>query len=185
MYSKLVSGARKCACAAGAALLLGASLAVAADGADDAMANWLGREITINTTSLGEDFPAGGKLTLTYDDEKNVVRLCTRQPTDQVKPWRNDLAQSCGVTLTFKKGTRYCSVEDLKTDDAETLVNCHRLRSEEITLKPANAQAETHDLLVFLVKSEPGKPVIAILVDSPSRVTSGGAPIIIGGHGKK
>jgi len=181
MYRNLVSGARKCACAAGAALLLGASLASAADGVEDAMAKWLGREITVETSSLGEDFPVGGKLTLTYDEDDKVVRVCTRQAEGQEKPWRSELAVPCGVKLTFKQGTHYCSVEDLKTGDAETLASCHRLRSEEIPLKPANAPvAEMHDLLVFLVKGNAGKPVVAILIDSPSRVTSGVVVIITG-----
>lgn len=177
MYRNLISGARKCAFLGGAALLIGSSPGFAADGADATLAGWLGHEVTIKATPLSEDFPAGGKLTLTYDDDGKVVRMCTRQGEGQQQPWRAELAVPCGVALTFKKGTRYCTVEDLKTDDAETLASCHRLRSEEITLKPGNSQtAEVHDLLVFPVKADSGKPALAIVVDSPSRVT---APIVI------
>ena len=130
----------------------------------------------------GEDFPIGGKIAFVFDDKEKVVRICTRQGTGQDKPWRSDLAEPCGVTLTFTRGTRYCSVEDVKTGDGEVLSTCHRMRSKEIALQPEAAQGvELHDLVVFLVQSEAGKPVIAILVDSPSRVTGG--TVIIGGPG--
>ena len=84
--------------------------------------------------------------------------------------------------MTFTRGTRYCTVEDVKTGDGEVLSTCHRMRSKEIALQPESAQSvELHDLVVYLVQSEAGKPVIAILVDSPSRVTGG--TVIIGGPG--
>jgi hypothetical protein len=83
--------------------------------------------------------------------------------------------------LTFTKGTRYCTVDDVKTGDAELLSTCHRMRSKEIALQQSAQGTEVHDLVVFLVRSEPGKPVIAILVDSPSRVTGG--TVIVGGPG--
>ncbi len=182
MFRILGSGARKRAYAVGAALLFGAALVGAANGVDDAMAGWLGREITVKSSTFGDDFPVGGKLTFIYDDSEQVVRVCTRQGAAQSKAWRSDLAVPCSVTLTFTRGTRYCTVEEVKAGDSEVLSACHRMRSKEIALRPANAEGtELHDLIVFLVQSERGKPVIAILVDSPSRVTGGG--VIIGGPG--
>jgi hypothetical protein len=180
MFSKINRSARKCAYAAGAALLLGATVVGAADSVDSAMAGWLGREITINTSSFADDFPVGGKITFVYDQTDHVVRACTRQAADQGKPWRSDLAVPCDVTLTFTRGTRYCTLEEVKAGNAEVLSTCHRMRSREIALQPsAAAAAELHDVLVFLVQSDAEKPVIAILVDSPSRVTTGG--IVVGG----
>ncbi len=180
MFRKIGWGAKKRAYAVGIALLFGATLVGAANGVDDALAGWLGQEITIKSSSHGDDFPIGGKIAFVFDDKERVVRICTRQGTGQDKPWRSDLAEPCGVTLTFTRGARYCTVEDVKTGDAEVLSTCHRMRSKEIALQPESAQGvELHDLVVFLVQSEAGKPVIAILVDSPSRVTGG--TVIIGG----
>jgi hypothetical protein len=179
MFMKSGSRVGNRAFAAIIVLLLGPPMVGAADGVDDPMARLLGREITIESSSLGDVFPVGGKLAFVYDDKEQVVRACTRQASGQDKPWRSDLAKPCGITLAFKKGTRYCTLEDVKTGDAETLASCHRLRSEELALKATDATvSEVHDLLVFLLKSDVGKPVIAILVDSPSRVTTGG--IIVG-----
>ena len=180
MFNKTNRSARKCAYAAGAALLLGATFVAAADGVDNAMAGWLGREITIRSSSFADDFPVGGKITFVYDQTEHVVRACTRQAAEQDKPWRSDLAVPCDVTLTFTRGSRYCSLQEIKAGNAEVLASCHRMRSREIALQPnAKDAAELHDVLVFLVQSEADKPVIAILVDSPSRVTTGG--IIVGG----
>lgn len=182
MFTKFGWGARKRAYAVGAALLFGATIVGAANEVDDAIAGWLGREITIKSSTIADDFPIGGKITFIYDDTDQVVRVCTRQGTAQRKPWRSDLAVPCGVTLTFTRGTRYCTVEDVKAGDGEVLSACHRLRSREIALQPeTNQGVELHDLIVFPVQSERGKPVIAILVDSPSRVTGGG--VVVGGPG--
>jgi hypothetical protein len=179
MFRKFGLGAAKRAYAAGAALLLGATLVGAAENVDDAMAGWLGREITVKSSTIGDDFPVGGKLTFIYDESEQVVRVCTRQGATQRKPWRSDLSVPCGVTLSFKRGTRYCTLDDVMAGNGEVLSTCHRMRSKEIALQPANADGvELHDLIVFLVQGERGKPVIAILVDSPSRVTSGG--IVVG-----
>jgi hypothetical protein len=178
MFSKLSWGARKRAIAVGAALLSGATLVGAANAIDTALAGWIGREIVINSSTIGDDFPVGGRLTFIYDSSDQVVRVCTRQSPTQRKPWRSDLAVPCGVTLTFTRGLRYCTVEEVKAGDGEVLSACHRMRSKEIALQPETAQGvELHDLIVFLVQGQSGKHSIAILVDSPSRVTAGGVVI--------
>ena len=33
-----------------------------------------------------------------------------------------DFATPCGVTMSFTRGTRYCTVDDVKTGNAEVLV---------------------------------------------------------------
>jgi hypothetical protein len=89
-----------------------------------------------------------------------------------------DMAAGCNATLTFTRGTRYCSFEDVKAGDGEVLSQCHRLRSRDVALKPAKAKGaaiELQDMIVFLVPAEQGKHGIAILVDSPSRVTDNGS----------
>jgi len=178
MFSNLSRGTKTRAFAVGAALLMGATLVGAANGVDNALAGWLGREITIKSSTIGDDIPVGGKLTFVYDATEQVVRVCTRQAAAQRKPWRSDLAVPCSVTLTFTPGTRYCTVEDVKAGDGEVLSACHRLRSKEIALQPDTADGvELHDLIVFLVQGANGKPSIAILVDSPSRVTTGGIAV--------
>ena len=83
-----------------------------------------------------------------------------------------DFAAPCNVTLTFTRGQRYCTVEDVKTGNAEVLSACHRLRSREVAMQPKTARGaiELQDMLVFLVQGEPGsksKHAISILVDSP------------------
>lgn len=174
MYRKLVWRAEMRGFAALAALLLGATL-VYAGNVDNALAGWLGREITIETSSLGDQVPVGGKLTFIYDSGDDVVRVCTREVAAQRKPWRSDLAVPCGVTLTFTRGTRYCTLEDVKAGNAEVLSSCHRLRSREVALRPqTSAGIELHDMIVFLVEGQAGKHVISILIDSPARVTDQG-----------
>jgi hypothetical protein len=144
---------------------------------DSALLGWLGREITIETSSFTDQIPVGGKLTFVYDSGDQVVRVCTRNGPKQGRPWRSDFAAGCNVTLTFTRGERYCTFEDVKAGDGEVLSSCHRLRSREVALRPANAQGavELQDMLVFLVQAERGKHGIAILVDSPSRVTDNGS----------
>lgn len=180
MFSHSISKSRIRAIAVSAALLVGGALAYAAGGVDEALAGWLGREITIDTSG-NEQIPVGGKLTFVYDSGDSVVRVCTRPVSSQRKPWRSDLAVPCNVTLTFTRGTRYCTLADVNSGNGELLSSCHRLRSREVALKPSTASGvELNDIIVFLVQGENGKHVISILVDTPSRVTTSDGPII--GH---
>jgi hypothetical protein len=163
------------------ALLLGATMAAAAE-PDSSIAGLLGKEITIESASGNNLMPVGGKLTFTFDADANIVRICTREVAGQKTPWRMDMAPGCNVALTLTRGDRFCTIEDVKAGNAEVLASCHRLRSKDVALRPAKAKGtvELHDVIVFPVAAGPaGKQSIAILVDSPSRVTEGG--VIIGG----
>ena len=157
------------------------AMAMAGD-ASQVYTPWLGREITITTSPMNDQFPVGGKLTFIYDSGDDVVRVCTRTAPGQRGPWRMDLAGGCNVGLLFTQGTRYCTLEDVKAGDGEVLSQCHRLRSREVALKPSTTRGtvELKDLLVFLLAGDGPKRSIAILVDTPSRVTGDG--IIIGSH---
>ena len=170
---------RLTAAALGAAMLLSATAANAAD-ADVAIDRWLGKEITIASASVTDLMPIGGKLTFVFDSEENTVRICTRQATAQRGQWRMDLAPGCNVALAFTRGQRYCTIEDVKAGNAEVLSACHRLRSHDVALRPSavKGRVELHDVIVFPVEGAGSKVSIAILVDSPSRVTDGG--ILIG-----
>ena len=117
-----------------AGMLLGAAMAMA-DGIDPSLAGWLGREITIETSSFNDHIPVGGKLTFVYDSSDDVVRVCTRSVATQRGPWRMDLAAGCNVTLTFTRGERYCTIEDVKAGNGEVLSGCHRLRSRDVALE--------------------------------------------------
>jgi hypothetical protein len=142
-----------------------------------AVAPWLGKEITITASSLGDHVPAGAKLTLVYDGEDDVVRVCTRSVPTRRAVWRMDFAAPCMVSLNIVPGQRYCSAEDVKTGDAELLATCHRLRSHDVALHPAAAKdaVELHDVIVFLLQPTAGQGhSISILLDSPSRVTHAG-----------
>lgn len=168
-----------------AALVVGLAMSAIAMAGDvnQAYAGWLGREITINSSPVNDQIPVGGKLTFVYDSGDDVVRICTRTVPNQRGPWRMDLAGGCNVTLLFTQGTRYCTIEDVKAGDGEVLSQCHRLRSREVALKPSGSKGaiELKDLLVFLLaKDAGGKHNIAILIDTPSRVTDG--PVIVGGE---
>lgn len=155
--------------------LLGAMIAYAAE-PDAVLAPWLGKEITITSTSFTDHVPGGGKLTFVSDAEDNVVRICTRNVSGQQGSWRSDMAPGCNVALNFTKGTRYCSNEDVLAGNAEVLSSCHRLRSNDVAMHPAaqKGAVELHDVIVFLIQQADGKHGISILVDSPSRVTHGG-----------
>ena len=170
---------RKSSWALAASLMFGSLLAMAGD-VDATYQPWLGREITITASPVNDQVPVGGKLTFIYDPADEVVRICTRTAPGQKAPWRLDLAGGCEVALNFTRGTRFCTVEDIKAGDGEVLAQCHRFRSREVALNPTAAkdQVELKDMIVFLLPADGGKKSIAILVDSPSRVTGGG--IIIG-----
>ena len=164
-----------------AALLLAAATAAAAE-PDAAISGWLGKEITIESSSLGDLVPLGGKVTFIFDSSENTVRMCTRQVATQKGEWRMDMLPGCKVTMTLTRGERYCTIEDVKAGNAEVLSTCHRLRSHDVALRPAKVKGtvELHDVVVFPVVGAPsGKYSVAILVDSPSRVTDGG--VVVGG----
>ena len=124
--------------------------------------------------------PTGGKLTFIFDGSDNVVRICTRSVPGQRAAWQMDFNSPCGVTLTFTRGTRYCTIDDVKAGNAEVLSSCHRLRSRDIAMRPSSTKGtiELNDMIAFLVTEANGKKAMAILVDSPARVTEGGVVII-------
>jgi hypothetical protein len=157
-----------------AVFLLASALAYAAE-PDSALAGWLGREITISNSSFNDHVPVGAKLTFVLDSEENIVRICTRNVAGRSQ-WRMDMAPGCNVSLTFTKGTRYCSEADVKAGNAEVLSTCHRLRSRDVAMHPAAQKGalELHDVIIFLIEAPNNKHAISILVDSPSRVTNGG-----------
>ena len=163
-----------------AGLLLAAtalSTAAMAAGPDAAYAGWLGSEFTVLSSSQRDHVPLGGKLTLVYDAEDDVVRVCARSVPTKRATWRMDLAVPCMVALNFVRGTRYCTEADVKAGDAETLASCHRLRSNDVAMHPAAAAdaVELHDVIMFLVQgTADSKRSITILLDSPSRVTHNG-----------
>jgi hypothetical protein len=168
-----------------AALTLGAALSFAGDAkVDEVLSGWIGKEYTIDSSTINDHIPLGGKMTFIFDSDDNVVRVCTRSTSAQRQAWRMDFAVPCGVTLTFTRGTRYCSLEDVKAGNAEVLSSCHRLRSRDIAMRPAKVKGavELNDMIVFFIPSTTGDRVISILVDSPSRVTdTGGATGKAGG----
>jgi hypothetical protein len=161
-----------------AAGLLVSGVLVAGDSVDAALTAYLDKEITIDTAASGR-MPDGGKLTLVYDADKKAVRVCTQSAPDQDGAWSEDLASGCKVTLSFTRGERYCSLEDVKAGDGEVLASCHRLRGSDVaTRSGAKGAVELGDMIVFLLAPEQGKNAIAILIDSPSRVTD--EPVIVG-----
>lgn len=183
MYRNLTNGARKSGMGrmVAALFMLGATLAMAGDATpDDALTGWLGREYTVESSTLNDHVPVGGKMTFVFDSEDNVVRVCTRSVQAQRGPWRMDFAVPCSVTLTFTRGTRYCSLEDVKAGNAEVLSSCHRLRSRDIAMRPAKVKGaiELNDMIAFLVQGDNGKHVMSILIDSPARVTENGGVVI-------
>ena len=169
----------KCALASLAMLgttLLG-SVAASAGEPPQELAAWLGKERTVDASALDDHIPRGGKLTLVYDDGDDVVRVCTRSVIAQRQAWREDLAQPCNVALTFKRGMRYCTYEEVKAGNAEVLATCHRLRNSAVAMHPALAKGalELHDTTVFLLVGPKGEPAgLAISIDAPSRLTHEG-----------
>jgi hypothetical protein len=169
---------------AAALLLMGATFAGADEAERDSVLDgWLGGEFTVQSSTLNDHMPVGGKLTFIFDSADNVVRICTRSVAAQRGPWRMDFANPCGVTMTFTRGTRFCTFEDVKAGNAEVLSACHRLRSRDVAMRPAKVKGtiELNDMIAFLVQGTDGKKYMSILVDSPSRVTDEGT-VIIGGQ---
>ncbi len=84
--------------------------------------------------------------------------------------------------MSFTRGTRYCTFDDVKTGNAEVLASCHRLRTRDVAMRPSKAKGavELSDMVAFLVQRENGKQAMSILVDSPARVTGDGNVIVIG-----
>jgi hypothetical protein len=167
---------------AAAALLLGAALAAGQEASsDNVLAEWVGKEFTVASTTLNDQVPVGGKLTFVQDADENVVHVCTRNTEKQSEPWRMDFATPCGVTMSFTRGTRYCTLDDVKTGNAEVLASCHRLRTRDVAMRPSKVKGavELNDLVAFLLRGEDGKQSMTILVDSPARVTEDGNIIII------
>jgi hypothetical protein len=184
MYGKQTTDGKKFGISLmAAALLLGAALAAAQEvSPDDVLKGWLGREFTVESSTLKDHVPKGGKLTFVFDSDENVVHVCTRNSSEQVEPWHMDFATPCGVTMSFTRGTRYCTFDDVKTGNAEVLASCHRLRTRDVAMRPSKAKGavELNDMIAFLVQLENGKPAMSILVDSAARVTEDGHVIVIG-----
>jgi len=161
---------------AAALLFMGATTASAQTAEDSVLSDWLGKEFTIDASTLNDHMPVGGKLTFIYDSDDNVVRVCTRTVSTQRGAWKMDFATPCGVTMTFTRGMRFCTEEDVKSGNAEVLSTCHRLRSRDIAMRPARVKGtvELNDMIAFLVKGADGKKYLSILIDSPARVTEEG-----------
>jgi hypothetical protein len=184
MYGKQTTDRKKFGISVmAAALLLGAAWAAAQEPSpDNVLAGWLGKEFTVQSSTLKAPVPIGGKLTFVFDSGANVVHVCTRNSESQSEPWRMDFATPCGVTMTFTRGTHYCTAEDVKTGDAEMLASCHRLRTRDVAVRPSKTKGavELNDMVAFLVQDDDGKQSMTILVDSPARVTGEGGVIVIG-----
>jgi hypothetical protein len=161
---------------AAASMLAGSSAWAQEKEADANLSGWLGEEFTVEAQSRNEYMPNGGKLTFTYDAAKDVVHVCARSVAEQQGTWKMDLGKPCGVTMTFTAGTKYCTEEDVKAGNAEVLASCHRLRARDVSLRPAQTKGavELNDMVAFLLKDADGGKSMAILVDSPARMTDGG-----------
>lgn len=158
--------------------LLASGALVAGDSVDPALSAYLDKQITIDTPANAR-LPQGGKLKLVYDASEQAVRVCTQTAPDQKGAWSEDLAAGCKVTLNFTRGERYCSLADVKAGDGEVLASCHRLRGSDVATRSSEqGAAELGDLIVFLLAPEGGQSAVAILIDSPSRVTD--EPIVVG-----
>lgn len=182
MYGKQTDGKKFGISMMATALLLGGALASGQEASsDEVLAGWLGKEFTVESSSRNSQVPIGGKLTFVLDSESNLVRVCTRNSDKQNEPWRMDFATPCGVTMTFTRGTRYCSADDIKTGNAEMLASCHRLRSHDVALRTSTAKGaiELNDLVAFLVQENDGKQSMTILVDSPARMTDENSGVIV------
>lgn len=181
MYERMNSGSKQL----GAVLLWAASLLAGAAWAegkapDEALSAWLGQELTV-ATSRNVHMPTGGKLTFAYDSKSDAIHLCTRTVEGQEGSWKLDLSKPCGVSMTFARGTRYCTAEDVKAGNAEVLATCHRLRSNDVAMRPSETKGavELNDVAAFLIKDADGTKSMMILIDSPARMTDPGQPIIV------
>ncbi len=149
-----------------------------AGGVDKEATAWLGSEATIESSEQIDHVPQGGKLTLIYDSEDDVYRACARASSKQRGSWKADWAAPCAVTLNFVRGSRYCTLSDVKAGNAEVWSGCHRLRSREVAMHASTVKGgmELHDMIVFLIEAttKDRKAELAILLDSPSRVTHNG-----------
>ena len=166
---------------AAALLFMGATLAWSQEaGPDSILDGWLGKEFTVESSTLTDHMPIGGKLTFIFDSTDNVVRICTRSVSTQRGSWRMDFANPCGVTMAFTRGDRFCTLEDVKSGNAEILSACHRLRSRDVAMRPAAVKGtiELNDMIAFLVQGTDGHKYMSILVDSPARVTGDGTIVV-------
>ncbi len=165
-----------------AALLCATALVTAQEAVapDTTLSGWLGYEFTVASSTVGDHMPVGGKLTFVYDRSDTVVRICTRTASSQRGPWNMDFKVPCGVTMTYTRGTRYCTLDDVKAGNAEVLSACHRLRSRDVAMHPSRVRGavELNDMIAFLVVGDDGKKMMSILVDSPARVTDNGSIVI-------
>jgi hypothetical protein len=180
MYARFTKGTKGLGMRglAAALLFMGATCALAQEAVPDkVLEGLLGREFTVQSSTVNDRIPQGGKLTFVFDREEDVVRVCTRTVTTQRGAWRMDFANPCGVTMTFTRGTRYCTFEDVKTGNAEVLSSCHRLRSRDVAMRPAAVKGtvELNDMIAFIVQDTDGKLALSVLVDSPARVTDDGS----------
>jgi hypothetical protein len=183
MYARQIGGCKRFGMRALAAALLfvGATLAVAQEAQPDGvLETWLGKEFTVESSTLTDHMPIGGKLTFIFDGSDNVVRVCTRTVGTQRGSWRADFAVPCGVTMTFTRGTRFCTIDDVKAGNAEVLSSCHRLRSRDVAMRPSKVKGtvELNDMIAFLVQGTDGHKYMSILVDSPARVTEDGVIVV-------
>jgi len=183
MYARLTTGIKGFGMRglAAALLFMGAPLAMAQDtDPDPTLSGWLGSEFTVESATVANAMPIGGKLTFIFDGTDNVVRVCTRSVGAQRGAWRADFAVPCSVTMTFTRGTRFCTLDDVKTGNAEVLSTCHRLRSRDVAMRPPKVKGtvELNDMIAFLVVAKDGRKSMSILVDSPARVTDDGVIII-------
>ena len=181
MYGKSTSAKKLGIMLATATLLVtgGAALAQSAT-ADSALSAWLGKEFTVTSSTVNDHMPVGGKLTFIFDGDDNVVRVCTRTVAAQRSAWQMDFSNPCGVTMTFTRGLRYCTVDDVKAGNAEVLSACHRLRSRDVAMRPSRVKGaiELNDMIAFPVQMENSSVGMAILVDSPARVTDSGLVVV-------
>jgi len=183
MYARFTTGIKGHGMRGLAATLLfmGASCAFAQEAAPDKILDGLlGREFTVQSSNINDRVPLGGKMTFIFDRQDNVVRVCTRTVSTQRGAWRMDFASPCGVTMTFTRGTRYCTFEDVKSGNAEVLSSCHRLRSRDVAMRPAAVKGtiELNDMIAFVVQDADGKLAMSVLVDSPARVTDDGSFVL-------